>query len=433
MLKRYGLLLVLLVVPCVYVLGASEEASKAASTKAEDLFAQAVVLYDQGNLLQSLDFLLQSLSEDQDQPRANALIMEITKKIREQRVQELYSQGIKSYNDKNYFDAVAKLSEALSLSSGNKEIAYYLTKSQNALEQEAITKQRLISISPAKRFMEMGDLCRTNKEYFKAFDWYKQVLQQERCTAFEQYKAKRRIKAIDTLMQRMVSKRDAYRIDEYHYAQAYLFYRTGNTKGALEEWEKVLALNPEQKEVAEYVRVARGTTEEREVKEQVVVKANALINQGIDAFARSEYAQALAFFDQALSIEPTNSVAKSYRDDVALKFEQKRAEEERAKKQKLMQQAEEERREREKRMQEEKRKREEAELQRQKEEQQQKRLSERETAALVDDLYNKGLRAYALGNLAEAVKYWREILKYDPNNEKVRRNLERTEKELKTR
>ncbi|MFC1546168.1 hypothetical protein ACFL4O_00425 [bacterium] len=115
-------------------------------SKAEEHFANALMLYREGNFLKALDFLLQSLSEEKDQPRANALIEEVTKEIVLKRVEELYSQGMNSYENGNFVDAVVKFSEALSLAPSKKRISDSLRNVQTALEQEAIKKQKIYFI-----------------------------------------------------------------------------------------------------------------------------------------------------------------------------------------------------------------------------------------------------------------------------------------------
>ena len=48
-------------------------------------------------------------------------------------------------------------------------------------------------------------------------------------------------------------------------------------------------------------------------------------------------------------------------------------------------------------------------------------------------LYKQGLDKYSEGDIKESIKLWKEALKYDPENLKAKRALERAENEVKRR
>ncbi len=48
----------------------------------------------------------------------------------------------------------------------------------------------------------------------------------------------------------------------------------------------------------------------------------------------------------------------------------------------------------------------------------------------IEELYLKGVQAYVKGNYEEAIQYWEEVLKLDPNHEKAKLNIRRAKKKL---
>jgi len=61
------------------------------------------------------------------------------------------------------------------------------------------------------------------------------------------------------------------------------------------------------------------------------------------------------------------------------------------------------------------------------------KIEERRSKEEIEKRYTRGLKAYSEGRLEEAVKEWKEALKLDPGNEKIRKALEGVEKELQLR
>jgi tetratricopeptide (TPR) repeat protein len=61
------------------------------------------------------------------------------------------------------------------------------------------------------------------------------------------------------------------------------------------------------------------------------------------------------------------------------------------------------------------------------------KIEKRRSKEEIEKRYTHGLKAYSEGRLQEAIKEWKETLKLDPENEKIRKALEGVEKELQLR
>ncbi|MFC1546169.1 tetratricopeptide repeat protein [bacterium] len=271
--------------------------------------------------------------------------------------------------------------------------------------------------------IEIGDKHFKNKEYLRAFDWYAETIALDDSSWLNRFKAKRRIKRIDKMMNLVIKKRDDYEIEVFHYAQGYNFYRTDKLDNAVEEWEKVFTLNPKKSELKEYISLYAGSKkEEIEKRREDIAESKAMVNKGLDVLSKNNYKEAVSLFESALKVDPENTLAQKYLEETNLKLEQEQTAKAEAKRKALLIEA------KQKRLQ-----REEAQKKKPEKKAPVVKLSQQEKEKLVQSLYNKALRAYALGKLEEAMNLWREILKYDPKNEKVLKNMERTEKELESK
>ncbi|MFH1714866.1 MAG: hypothetical protein ABH857_01555 [Elusimicrobiota bacterium] len=408
------------------VISAANEQDK--TNRAEKYYVEGLSYFQEGNYLKALDVLLLSLDLDKNQPRVNTLIKEVNNKIIDLHIQLLYKSGVNHFNNKKYIDAIEALSEAHALNPGDKDIDSYLKKSRIQLEKDTNEKQHFLNISPAQRLIEKGDNFNKNKEYLKAFDLYNKVYSLEKVGWWDRMKINRRISKMDKIMRKVIDSREDYEIEQFHYAQAYMLYRNGKIDEAVIEWEKVLALNANNTEVTEYLYKNSKGDQKAQLK-SLTIKNH--ITNGIEFYNAENYEKAIESFENALEIDKTNTTAQEYLDNSIQKLK-KRSEEEELRRQKalLKQTEEKEKMLREKRTADEKRKKEASEAEKKRRlEKSIKQLSEKE----IQDMYNKGLRAYALGNLNDAIKIWDELLIYDPNNEKVKKNLERTKKELENR
>jgi tetratricopeptide (TPR) repeat protein len=369
---------------------------------AEKYFTQALVAYNQGNLLGSLDYLLQSLGEESYQPRVNAMIKEVTRKIVDQEVNNLYLIGVDNYKKRNYVKAYSKFNEAHSLAPNNKDITDYLNKSRVSFLAEVNKKQKFLNMSFAGRLVFLGDERFDKKEYLKALDYYNQVISSKDSNWFRNMQAKSRIKKIDKLMTNMIERREMYALEDYHYARAYKFYSANKISDAVQEWEKVYAINPDYAEVKQYLDTYRGAKMDVETKRKLAAQITDLFNKGLDAFMKGDYESAVSLFEKVLELDPNNVQAKQSLQDSRIKLEQQRLEKESKKKSVSS-------------------------------EEDMSKLTKQQKDELIKSLYNKGLTAYAVGDFNEAIRLWQEILKYEPTNKLALKNLARAQQDLKSK
>lgn len=428
MLKLSNLVFLILVLIATFVY------AEKTSVEAERSFTKAVELYNQGNMLNALDSLLDSLSYESNQPRVNVLISKITEEISSQRVKELYAQGIDYFKKRDYINAIESLSAALSFDYNNKDAKKYLYASQNALEKEVREKQKFVFMNEANRLIFLGDQRKDVQELLKAYDWYESVFNiDKKANWLDRWKVKRRIKALEKRIDNVIVKRNDYPIEEYHYAVSVKAYINKRIKDAINEWDKVIALNPENTEIWEYIRRYKKVTQLDVKLQRNIKKARFKLSQGIVYFNNKQYSKAVNVLQQALKLDPNSGDVLKYLEQSRSKLEEMVKFGEQRKRKELLKEAESTRKDRIQRDKLRAIKEKEQKLQKAKDKTRAEmlKLSDQDKETIIKDLYNKALREYALGNLKGAISLWEKILVYDPNNEKVLKNLKRTKQELK--
>ena len=190
------------------------------------------------------------------------------------------------------------------------------------------------------------------------------------------------------------------------------------------EWQKVLILEPDNREILEFT----GARKEGLIAERV----KSLFEDGMRFYNRGELKKAIKEWEELLALDPAHEKAKRMiaraRGEIEKILARKREEAERKR-------LAEERRKREA-MEKKRREEKEREETAKKEEASKKgvyvppvKREEEEEVKDVASLYSQGLQAYALGDLDKAINLWEKVLQLDPGHSRAKRNLERVRKE----
>jgi len=225
---------------------------------------------------------------------------------------------------------------------------------------------------------------RKKKRFLYAVQKYKEILTKD---PFHK-KAKARLSNIYSDTKIKIEDRVFTRSEEAYYAQSILFYTNNDLTGALNEWGKYLAIDPQNEEVRDfYTTIKDQLTEEynRKKQEELEGKIKKLLEDGIDYFNAMKYKEAADRFRSILNMSPGHVQAGYYLDQIntiTAKTAPVRT----------------------------------------------KTIIITEAAPKVDyekanEFYNQGLQEYAAGHLREAIELWKKCLKYNPNHDKAKSNI----------
>ncbi|MBN1622455.1 MAG: PorV/PorQ family protein [Endomicrobiales bacterium] len=217
---------------------------------------------------------------------------------------------------------------------------------------------------------------------------------------------------------------------ESMFKQGMEFYENKNYNDAISLWEKVLLVNPEHARAKEYINLAKkelvniAAQKKQKEHELNIKKAADLINKGVKYYNDSDWENAMEMFEEAKKLNPEKKETKDYLSKTKVKlsrqyydkglklYEKKDLKEAIAilEKATKINSGDKEIKDALTKTQEE--------------------LAEiNKTKA--NELGQKGLKEYGLGNLKEAVELWEKALSFDPENAKIKNNLNRAKEELK--
>jgi len=337
---------------------------------------------------------------------------------------ELLQQGMHQYKIGNYKAAINCFTNVLNSEPNNAEAKKYLDKSAEQLlvpEQKAIEKERVQFMKEAQAALkehrkQMAELEKQikpqlreakkfyNKKYFlSASEIYRKIMLDypEYLPAKEQYEN------ITADMAQVSNEVQTTDLEKLSYAKGYVAYFGQQLSDALNEWGKVLQINPDREEVNEYVvkvssylkdseRLAR----EKETEERV----QRLFAEGTADFNKKDWVLCIKKMESVQAICKNEHLSKS------LEWQSKSGEYINRAVEELSKVAGNKR-----------------ELRPYSETGQ---ADSGIDAAGADKKYSDGLVLYAQGKLFDAVKQWEIAVRLDPNNEKAQRALEKAKKEL---
>ena len=298
--------------------------------------------------------------------------------------EKYFKQGLADYEAGNYKSAMENFSEALFLDPNSKQTKYYLEKAGRKFLEEVeakrestrreILKRAKTVIAERKKKVkesyERGIKHYKRGEFLKAGEAFNAALEIEP----EHKEAKKYLELIGKRLEEIVNKGEFKTVAELYYAQGTVFYIKGEWAKAISQWENALKIDPSNKEISEFIKIARKRRQEEEAFE----KAEVLYRDGLAQYNKGKINEAIKQLEEVIKFNPQHRRAQ----ELLAKVREKVAEikkEERA-----------------------------------------RRL--RET---VDKRYFRGIDYYAEGQFNKAIKEWRGVLKIDPTHRGAKEYLKK--------
>jgi len=227
---------------------------------------------------------------------------------------------------------------------------------------------------------------RKKKRFLYAVQKYKEILMKDP----SHKKAKARLSSIYSDTKVKIEDRIFTRSEDAYYAQSIIFFTNNDLTGALNEWGKYLAIEPQSEEVGDFYKtVKQQLTDEynREKQEELEAKIKKLLEDGIDYFNAMKYREAAERFRTILKLSPGHPQADYYLDQINSIIAAENRKNVRI-----------------------------------------ERVIVEKPAAKIDyekatEFYNQGLQEYAAGHLREAVELWKKCLKYNSTHDKAKSNI----------
>lgn len=319
-----------------------------------------------------------------------------------------YAQGTIFYINGEWGKAISQWKNAVKHGSSKKELSEFIKIAEKRKqEEEALERAEVLyrdvmahydegKIDEAIKMLE--EAIRLNPEHKKAREFLA--------------RAKDKIAA----MKKEKEVRKRQETVEKHYFQGIDYYAEGEFKKAIKEWEKVLKVNRTHKGAKEYLKKARDkiasansrrrkrkTTARRPEDEKIEV----YYRQGINSYLAGRFRDAIRQWQEVLKMEPAHKSAREY---IAKAKERLKISEEEIGYSVYEEEIEEYIKELEK-----------------------AGTIDEEKEELITMHYQDGLVAYAHGDLSQAMKEWRIVLKLDPEHKKARRALIKLQAERERR
>jgi len=372
--------------------------------------------YKQGELLKAGEEFNAVLEIEPEHKKAKKYLELIGKRLEDivnkgefKTIDELYyAQGTIFYINGEWGKAISQWRNAVKIGSSKKELSKFIKiaekreQEEEALERAEVLYRDIMAhydegkIDEAIKMLE--EAIKLNPEHKKAREFLARA--KERLAAIrKEEEAGRRRESIDK-----------------HYFQGIDYYAEGQFKKAIKEWEAVLMLDPAHSGAKEYLEKARdkiASANSRREKRQGTArrakeeKVEVYYRQGINYYLAGKFKDAIGQWEEVLKIEPSHNSAKEY---IAKAKERLKISEE-----EIGYSAYEE------------------EIEEYIKELGKTGAIDEEKEELIAMHYQDGLVAYAHGDLSQATKEWRIVLKLDPEHKKARRALIKLQAERERR
>ncbi|MEE9315804.1 MAG: tetratricopeptide repeat protein [bacterium] len=289
--------------------------------------------------------------------------------------EEYFEQGLADYEAGKYKSAMENFSEALFLNSSNKEAKDYLEKAgrkfleevetRRESERREILKRAKAVIAERKKKVkenyDKGIKHYKRSEFLKASEAFNAALEIEP----EHKEAKKHLELIGKRLEKIVNKGDFETVAELYYAQGTVFYIKGEWAKAISQWENALKIDPLNKEIPEFIKIAKKRRQEEEAFE----KAEVLYRDGLAHYNKGKINEAIKQLGGVIKFNPQHRKARELlaraKEKVAtIKKEEK----------------------------------------------------ERKLRETVEKRYFRGIDYYAEGQFNKAIKEWKGVLKIDPTH-----------------
>jgi len=365
---------------------------------------------------------LRLLAEQRSNAEAKRLIQERKARQREEEEKEravainaLFDRGKAYYRAEQYPEAIVEFEKVLALVSTHREAIRYLKEAREAEKGEKIAKEaraRAEKLEAERRAKEAERMAKEKEREDRIVRHYKLAAEYYRendlIAANEEFKkilgidsehkgAKKYLAKIEAKLEKAIREGGAY------YIRGMAFYEQGQYVSAINQWEKVLELNPTHKGARANIKKAQEKLAQMRKAEKALARKRAVrskesriaghYKKGYRLYKDGKMKAAIGEFEKVLKLDPKHKEAQEY---LAKAHEQltypKRP------------------------------------LPR--EEVTPGRKSTVDTAEVTRH-YNQGLIEYANGHIKRAIEEWELVLKLDPNHIKALKSLIRAKEELK--
>lgn len=265
-------------------------------------------------------------------------------------LKELYEKGMIFYRKGAYKDAIEKFERAKELDPANAQIKKYLNLSNQYLLTMKQKEDEEKLIEQADKLRSDGNIKKARmiyekvyaqnsanshaQFYLKEFDKISENLFQNAKNLFEQNKIKESYEKIKEAiefnnknfeaieLQKKIKLKFVNFLDEEKkekqanklYNKAVEYFGKGDYEKAIELWEEVLAINPDDEQVRQNIEIANQKLKENETNkikkiEKLLAQAEVLVKQGLLEKAKSKY-------EYVLRLDETNEKAKQGLADI---------------------------------------------------------------------------------------------------------------------
>ena len=268
-------------------------------SKDDENVKNVFILTDQGNVLNSVGYLKKNVLDKEQISKNETELGEQEKNID---YEEEYQKGLRHFNEGNYKDALEIFSSLLTFYPKRRNILFYLKRSEEIILENCDNLKFKNLKDLANYYLVSARSYVESKEYIKAYDFYEKLfLIDNSHKSFE-----KEVLDIDNMMKNILEKRESFRIEEYHYAKSYFLFKDGNMEKCIDEWEKIVELNPNKSEIQNLLSLFKNKNYKTKFD---LRKENLFLNEGIKLYNHQNYEKAINFFYKVLLISD-NDIAK---------------------------------------------------------------------------------------------------------------------------
>ena len=305
--------------------------------------------------------------------------------------EEYFKQGLADCEVGNYRLAMENFSEALFLNPNNEQAKHYLEKAgrkfleeveaKRESERKEILRRAETVIAERKKKVkenyEKGIKDYKRGEFLRAGEEFKAALEIEP----EHKEAKKYLELIGKRLEEIVNKGEFKTVGELYYAQGTIFYIKGEWEKAISQWENALKIDSSNKELSEFIKIAK----KRKQEEEVFEKAEVLYREGLAHYNEGKINEAIKQLKEVIKFNPQHRKAQELLAKAREKVAAMKVEEE-----------------------------------------------ERRLRETVEKRYFQGIDYYAEGEFNKAIKEWKEVLRIDPEHKGAKEYLEKARDKIAT-
>jgi len=226
-----------------------------------------------------------------------SLVAEIGDHVDRERINEYNQEALKALGRKDYPKAIGHWERILELESGNELAAKYLEKARDQQRQEI------------DRTLAAADQSIQNGDFDKAITILAEVERLDPGNPAAQAK-KADVRA---RLEEKIRKEREDRIAE-HIRAADNYEQQQNLPKALEEWQEVLALEPQRDQALQKAQALR---------EMIIARIDQYFRRGYVLFEQGRYPEAIRQFQLVMQFDPSYHLAEYYLDQARTKMDEK--------------------------------------------------------------------------------------------------------------